>query len=504
MKNLILIPLTAVLISLVGCASSDKQSFGSKDVIAEDTLNAQISSLLDPLYDFVIENPLTQGDAAALMFRRNGDILLKERELLRSIGELNAQSLSFLPQLTLSAQNTVRNKLALSTSERYNADGEATDLGEVDTTPSYSSEKESKTTNALLSFDLLNLYKNHLVSRQRGNDMYIAQLQKELASGNAWLDLTAAWYLSGLSQSLEADMSMSLSDMRNTVDNGCLDISLSAIGTDELLADCDESLALIGQFETSINYLKQGNTKLATLLSIDPKRQIPIKVMEFTDPGSFKASASELADIALRQRPELYIEGYNYRNAALDKKRAWSGLFPSIEVGLELKTDNNKFVINQDWDEKYYKVTWNILGSALSASTHAKVAKYNQDTIAQKLTNLAVVTVSQIFSEYDNYHAQRNTWLNSHARLVNSQRQLDRAIKRFEMGDISPLLYKVQSMKHLSKKLKSSADYARMKTAQAQLYLAMGVLVTPLFSPNDSVQVIAGRFDDLIAKLGLL
>ena len=178
-----------VALLLTGCAPRASQ-------IDFDAKGKEFNKRMAQVYNWTPAKPLTKAEVAAWTFLRNRDIKLKFIELEGESARAVLASTDALPGIIANYQHTYRSKLSLSTSKRL---GEV-DLGEVDSVPSYSSEKDNDSASIGIHFDVINMLKNYMLAEKAGNEREISRLNLERAAEQSIREAFAAYYMRWLSR----------------------------------------------------------------------------------------------------------------------------------------------------------------------------------------------------------------------------------------------------------------------------------------------------------------
>jgi len=432
------------------------------------------------LYANPVTGALTLSDTIAYMLKRNADRHVKLLEQSLAQAETFEGNYSLLPKLSARTHYISRSDLQLTTSERLTEDGEETDLGDIDTVPSFSSEKDTTTTDIGLSWDILNVFNQYYTNKQLRDESLISQLNTIRSTQNAVRDIMATYYLAWADSLLHDDLVSEAKAIDQAAKERCVEAwNNIASYTDELLNDCDAMLETGKSFQATATKLKDGKTKLAALITTSPESDFSITGVQYLDPGELKTQPELMIEVAMRQRPELLVEEYKKRIARNDQKKAWLGLFPKLEIGIRANTTDNPFVVNDDWTETYVNFDWAIIDNLLTAPLRAKVAKYREKLAGARQEALIVTIVSQVYLAAERYKSARANWLSSY-RLEESKRHLvNRAVAGYNAKTISNVQYRSSRSDHLRARFSTIIHYAEMQDALAQLILSLGYNLVP-------------------------
>lgn len=492
MKKKKLLALAAIaLVGLSGCAKPTK--------LDVDALSQSYKEDLSRLYDHQIDKPLRLEDVAAYTLLRNADIKLKVVELEAATGKKLLTNLGMLPEVTAQLESRYRSNYAASTSARLSGD----DLGNVDSDPAYSSEKDTRIASLGASIDLLNMVSTYISAKQAANDAEIAAMNHERSAQKSVREAVAAYFLKASDASVGDDLAASMKELSENLDVVCANIPANSTSTDTLYNRCSDGLNRLRITESILQNLKDGNTNLAAILSIDPSVDIPVVPPDMRDPGRIKLNKEDLIQIAVQNRPELFIEEYRKANASLEKTNALFEILPSFEVGVETSYNSNKFLVNNDWGESYVALNWNILKALIEAPTKMQLAAIKERLADGRKDSLLITISTQISLAVDRYNASWEKWQVSY-KLASLKKN---AAKRFEMaskvGQVEKIKSTVAQIEYYGAKYQEVADYASMMDSAYQLYLALGIHTLPMMEATDDVEVIAANFKQTFKELGV-
>ncbi len=484
--------LVATALAMAGCAThqpTDPESLGE---IA--------ASRMEELYDYNPTDPLTLGEVAALTLARNGDIAIKSIERQVEYGQRVVNNLDYLPKLSAEIEKTSRDSLPLSTSARV---GDI-DLGAVDKVPSYSALEDEKNTKLGLRWDLLNVINTYYLHQQQLGKEEIARLNEERAAQNVVRDAQAAYHLKAADDSVGRRIIRLSKQLNEQLEQVCREIPQNHSSTAVLLEKCEIGLSKVHSIAGVKSVLEKADVKLAALIRVNPKYHIDVQPPSFADPGPLKMSTDELVEYTLDNRPELAIERTKINNDKIGEQQAWSKVLPSIEIGIEQNTTDNPFIVNDEWEESYVRVNWNLIDQVIGAPFRAQVAKYKQALGEARYNNLIVTSIGQVYLGVDRYNTARSRWLTNYRRTQIAEQKHERSNKRKKNGSMSELDHLIEQLNYVAQEYNYRADYAEMMDALSQLYLSMGIPMISLIEEGDSIESLAQRFNDSLSTLALV
>jgi hypothetical protein len=166
----------------------------------------------------------------------------------------------------------------------------------------------------------------------------------------------------------------------------------------------------------------------------------------------------QLEELAIMQNADLHEQFYNARIATLETKKALVRIFPNLNLGYGYKHDDDRFLVNQHWNEASAQISYNLM-NILSAPSRMKFAEAgiklaDHKRVATQMAVLAQVNVArlQYASAISQFKRADSIWLvddriNKHVAnnaRVQKQSKLDQVASNTSM--ILSLLRRYQSL----------------------------------------------------------
>ena len=488
MKKTVLVLMTA---SLTACV-------GKQLPVTPDEQHAVSLAEMERVFNFRPDRVLGLQDVIGYTMTRNQDVITKNFELEISRGEKLFANLGYLPTLEASLRDTRRDSLLLTTSERL---GQPPIEG-VDTIPSFSAPQDVRNESVAIKWDLLNVAKNYLTVKQKANEEYIAKNNRERTAQNIFRDIYPAYSLSTINQhegkqlkALSAKLKFAL-DKRCSVFGGGGAIN----GNDALATNCMSALSSINNVKDLLSSLRSAELNLHALMSVPSDHEILLEKPRFTDPGAIQMDLDELLDYAIANRPELGVEIYRERIAKLDKQKAKIDILPSVEFGYTYNETDNPFVVNQEFEESSFNVTWNLISKVIGTPLRIRQADRQAQLAKSRYRALLITILTQTELAHSEFITAREKWINSYQKhKIQAKIQL-RNRSKYEAGAISEIEHYKNEIDAVLSQMQVSADYGRMIDGLSMLYLSIGIPVTPnldITDPSRLVDLIAARLREL-------
>lgn len=387
----LIFPLAAAL-TLGGCASFKPEALQPAEI--SETVRADKLALqqdVEPL-----GKQLTLEEAIARAIKYNAERRFKAMEEAVAQGNLDVGKFDMLPKLVASAGYRNRDNDLITRSED-------SVTGQPSLSHPYiSSSRDALTTDLGFSWSLLDFGQSYFAAKQNADRVLIAAENRRKATHTLIQDVrTAYWRVVAaekLGNNLRAaiqEAEEALGDARK-VEKEQLRTPLEPLRYQRQLLENIRLLEIIQQ------ELSTARIELAALTNLPLSQARSIAV---TEPSStlntawLNAPLERMEEQALQLNPDLRASMYNARIARQETRRALLKLFPGLSFNYTQKTSDDRFLINQSWNEAGAQISFNLLG-LLSAPAQmrladAGVALADQRRMAAQMAVLAQVHLAR-------------------------------------------------------------------------------------------------------------
>ncbi len=501
LQPLATLSLAGAIAATTACSPSLQPKINSDDLYKAN--KAKYEEIYNSLPTGII---VDEGKAVALTLWRNLDIKVKEIEKLVEGSQSAETFLKHAPSLIYTHDKRERDKLALSTSERLNDDGTVEEIDGVDTNPSYSSDLDSETKDLTLQVDLLNLWQYYYESKIHKANVEIRARNRDKAAQNVTVDAIENFKLAQIAQTLKADIER-LTATTTRIKNG----SCSVIGTatevkDALLRQCKEIVGTSRDLPGIMNQLNEARINFNALITAHPTTEMTLAPINMQSMPQINKDLDELVDIALYNSTELEIERFKYIIAKNEQYKAWTDILPSLTIGVSRKEDDNRFLVNDNWEEEFATLNLNFIQKMVSAPYRARTAKYKALAADDVRSKAAIVTLAtKVALSVDAYNTSIDKWENSNQLALISKDEFHKADAKKQSGNGTEFDQANAETQMLFHQLQSMLDYANMWGAAARLYGALGMRIIPTdqLYTDYSVTDLAKAFNEQLASLGI-
>jgi outer membrane protein TolC len=335
---------------------------------------------------------LYEAEARAIKFNLAQRSMLMERAVAEGIAD-NA-NYDLLPQLTYSAGYSARTKSDASYGTL------ATDDKDISTYSTSFHEKQHRTAELSMSWNILDFGVSYLRAHQSADRALIAEERRRKAMQVLIQDVRSAWWRAYSSDRLLADLDPLLARLRGELDasRASEKQAVTPVATLDYQRELLETIRVLQSLRDEISHAK---IELATLINLPPDHPITLA----PPPAESALATPELAETlgalehkALLDRPELREEDYKARISTDETRKSMLRLLPGIELDADLNYDSDNHLWNTMWADAGTKLTWNLMnlvsGRSTIALNHTKEDLGKLRRLALNMTVLAQVNVA--------------------------------------------------------------------------------------------------------------
>lgn len=380
------------LMALGGCATLEPEALKPAE-IAATTQEDKVALVRDvePL-----SGPLRLEEAIARAIKYNADRRLKAMEEAVAYGTFDAGRYDMLPRLVASAGYRYRDNDLISRSE-----DSVTGLPSL-ANPYISSSREATTTDLGFSWSLLDFGQSYFAAKQNADRVLVAGERRRKAIHilvqdvrSAYWRVVAAQKLGDTLRSAIKEAEAALGDARKA-EGEQLRSPLEPLRYQRQLL---ENLRLLEVIEHELSTARIEMASLtnlpfaSTIQVVEPSEGVSLRWLEV--PGEV------LEEHALIRNPDLRESIYNARIAQQETRRTLLKLFPGLSFNYALKHSNDKYLINQSWNDAGAQISFNLMG-LLSAPAQMRLAEAGVALADQKrmTTQMAVLTQLHIARQH--------------------------------------------------------------------------------------------------------
>ena len=474
----------AAVLLLSGCSVTAPNQLSSDDMLRLANLDQmQMFGRQEP-----VTAAITMDEAVARALKYNLEHRLSMMERAISENMRDVKSMELLPKVTASAGYRDRSNELASSSESL-----AT--GQQSLVPSKSSERDGRTADLEMSWNILDFGLSYYEAKAAGNKALAAEERRRRVVADIARQTRAAWLAAASAEELRDEVAGALRDA-----NAALAQSREA-GNRRLVKPLDalryqrDLLNLVKQLETLETELVKAKSKLAQLMNLQPGT--PFRLAK--RPGGYAIPAvpyrlSDLEVLAMTRRPELREESYLARNAVLETKISLLKLFPNVKLFAGINYDDNKYLVNSRWADVGTQVSWNLM-SLFSVPGILKGNELKKEIAPLRRQAIRMTVLSQLHVAWNQRFLAEKAFKRANE-IATVQTKIDTQVVNAVRSHAETRLEAVRTrVETLLAKRARDLSYAELLNAQDAIYQASGFDTVPDSVKDDSL----GGITDAIA-----
>lgn len=343
--------------------------------------------------------PLSLSEAIARALKFNLEHRAHQLEQAHAAGVLEAGRFDMLPTLVAGAGYNARDEELVRDS--IDADTRAPNLAN-----SISSEKNHATADLGLTWNLLDFGASYYTAQQNADHLLVAGERRRRSMHNLIQNVRAAFWRAASAQKLEAAVrenialaEAALADARKITDERIK-------APDEMLRYRRALIENLRTLEAVQQELGLARVELAALINLPPgsRYQLVEPAADELAPQPLALDVEAMEELAITRNADLRESAYNVRIAAADTRKELLQLFPGISFNYSLKHDDDRFLVNNSWNEAGLRVNFNLF-NLLSAPARLDAAEGNERVYEARRMALQMVVVALVHlsaQQYDN------------------------------------------------------------------------------------------------------
>ena len=426
-----------------------------------------------------VQGPITLEEAMARAVKYNLDSRVKLMEAAVAQRELDLANFDLLPKLAASAGYSHRDQV-LGMSSRSVATG----LQSLE--PSTSSDKDVRTADLSLSWNILDFGVSYYGAKQQADRVLGLQQQRRKAVQLLMQQTRAAFWQAAGAQRLQDQIDPlltqareALTDSRN-VEQSNLKAPLEALSYQRELLD------LIFELEGVRDQLLQAKPRLAAIMDLPPGQPFQVAAPDTFDEPVIRVAPQDMEKTALLNRPELIEDSYNERIGLNETHKALAKLLPGVELTFGTHYDSNSFLVHSEWSDAGIQASWNLL-NLVNAHTIRASAKAQYDLAREQRLAASIAVLAQVHVASIDLNSRKQQF-----ELVNElngveQRMLEHT-RNAAAADVQGKLAEIRAATSaLMTKLRLYQSYSAYQDAYGQMQATLGIDPLPSASANEDL-----------------
>jgi len=451
----------AILVILSGCVRTCSDYSCLRDVHAQsDNVYLQTELVLP-------EEGLTLEECMAIAAEQNFDVRLKAWETAIQRETACREVWNMLPALEVEFLDNGRNNNPGSSSQSLVP-------GVPPAPPSVSSEKNSQHTRVELAWNLLDFGVSYLLSKQEKSQALIYQLEGERIKQNTLLKVVEEfWVAASAKQAIEGSLEiLDRAERLKIVIDRMIDQrilpAISGLNNIDILVDIELRL------QEYQKIYDQSLSRLTGLMGLPPNRGFTIKIPEKMLPSPELELIASMEQIALYNRPELYMKDLEGEIAYYDVELAKWRMIPGIEFFCKYDSDSNKFLIEREWLTAGLAILKDIFELPINYKDKV-IGEYNRQRNALDRLNASLGIVAQVnIAALEYLENQKRLRILEEKKTV-TYRLLDSARKSHDQGEFDEFELIQYEISALIAKVEETQAYGELMTSLERVNNSMGL-----------------------------
>ena len=382
--------LVSVLV-LAGCATVDPIPLEEKTLKSQAKLDRDAAQRdVEPL-----AGPMSLEEAIARGLKYNLDRRVRMMEEAIALNQLDVSKYDMLPKLVASAG--YRSRSEYQTSRSIDS---VTGLPSL-ANPSISSDKNHSYGDLGLTWNLLDFGLSYSNAKQNADRALIAVERRRKAMHTLVQDVRTAFWRTASAQKLHDEVKAAIAVAESALAD-------ARKAEDERLRSPLDSLRYQRQLLENLRLLEAINQELSTArVELAALINVPLaanlKIVEPAEALSnrmLELPAEALEDVAIAQNADLREQFYSTRIVSEETRKTILRLFPSLSFNINAKTDNDKFLVHNSWNEAGFQLSFSLL-NLVSAPTQMRLAEAgialaDQRRVATQMAILAQMHIARL------------------------------------------------------------------------------------------------------------
>lgn len=419
-----------------------------------------------------VSGPISMYEAMARALRYNLDYKVElMTEMLRT-SEHNLTRYDMLPTLVANSAYVARDTFGGASSSALES---PTSTGAQSLVASTSSEREFLQHDAEISWDILDFGLSYIRSKQKADDILIAQEQKRRVANRIIEDVRTAYWRAVSAERLVKKLSVLEDDVTQALTNSRRTHSELQVKPLEALTyqrELMETKEEVQQLQRDLIIAKQ---QLAALMNLKPEEEFEL-VLPKRDIRAVKLNidGEQMVTIALNNRPEMREIAYRQRINEREGTAALLDLLPSLRIHGGFNYDDNSFLFNNSWANWGARTSWNLLEAfrypARKNTVEAQDELLHQRSLALTMAVITQVHVSRI--RFEHAYRQVQTMQELHGIQESILEQINSGYAAKRVSEQSLIREKMNAM---IADAKYDIALATLHNAFANVYASMGI-----------------------------
>jgi outer membrane protein TolC len=419
-----------------------------------------------------LRGPLTLDHAFARALAYNLDQRSKLMETAIAQNDVDLSRLDLLPKLVAGAGYTARNNVDASSSVSILTNRQSLE-------PSTSSDRERRSDDLTLSWNILDFGVSYINARQQANRTLVVEEQRRKVVQTLFQDVRRAFWRAAAAQRLRAELREAIGEA-----DAALKSSRSA-ESERLRSPIDAlryqrtMLELLRQLETTEELLQISKTELAALINLPPGSRFTLALPHAMRVERIRMPVRQMEEMALLRNPDILELSYQARISAEESRKILLKLLPGINLNTGPQYDSNSYYVNRDWVSLTARASF-MLNNLLAAPSQLDRANNTAALADLRRQAITLAVLARLHIAYEQYLAASKDYQRAADGADVDRRLLDQIANRAASDSQSELEKVSAQVNAVNSELRSYQAYAEMQAALGRIYAALGVDPVPL------------------------
>lgn len=384
-----LLATSAAVFVLAGCASLTPEVLSQQEI--ESQSRADLKKRMAEIAP--ISDAITIEEAIARALKYNLDHRAKSLEMALASGQLEAGKFDMMPRLLANAGYFSRDSDLLR-SQDFN--------GTNSFNPYISSERNRSTQDLTLSWSLLDFGASYYNAKQNADRLLIATERRRKSMHTLIQNVRTTYWRALAAQTLSQRVSSAIVDAETALKDSRGMQAAKVRSPSESLRFQRTLLDNLRQLEALQRELTTAKVELASLIGAPTGTRLTLTEPTDAEPQVLGITLEAMETQALTRNADLREANYNVRIAANDTRKAIVKLLPGISFDYGTRRDDDRFLINQNWQEASVRVSLNLF-NLLSAPSQKRAAEAAESVMQARRMALQMTVFTQVHLSWHQY-----------------------------------------------------------------------------------------------------
>lgn len=342
-----------------------------------------------------ISGELTMDEAVARAIKYNLDRRSRMMEEALATNQFDLSKWDMLPRLMAQAGYSSRNKDIVNRSENWITGAPAI------ADPYISSERSHATADLGLTWNILDFGLSYITAKQQADRVLIAGERRRKAMHTLIQDVRTAFWRTASAQKLRNDVKQAIALAEDALGDARRAESERLRSPVDALRYQRQLLENLRLLESIEQELASGRVELAHLINAPLNEDLRVQQpSDKVDAALLDVPVQRMEEVAVTQNADLREHFYGSRIAVEETRRTMLKLFPNLSFNYTLRYDNDRFLINNQWNDTGLQLSYNLM-NLFSAPAQKRLAAAgvklaDQRRIASQMSVLTQVHLARL------------------------------------------------------------------------------------------------------------